>query len=180
MRKAPNAQLAHFGLFCRDLDAMIAFYQRLLGLVLTDEGNYSAGHIAFLSRNPKEHHQLVLTSGRPADSGFSPINQISFRVDSLDDLKQFHSALLQEDKVQIQRTVTHGIAWSIYFIDPEGNCVELYTPSPWYVAQPFAIPVDLNEPVEALLAQTETLLKDTPPRKPVEEWSAGLKARIAQ
>ncbi len=179
MQKPPNAQLTHIGLFCRNLDAMIAFYQRLLGLVVTDKGDYSAGHIAFLSRNPEEHHQFVLASGRPADSGFSPINQISFRVDSLDDLKQFYSALLR-DKVQIQRTITHGNAWSIYFTDPEDNRVELYTPSPWYVAQPFAIPIDLNEPVEALLAQTEALLRDNPTRMPMEEWSAGLKARIAQ
>lgn len=27
----------------------------------------------------------------------------------------------------------HGNAWSIYFADPEGNRIELYTPSPWYV-----------------------------------------------
>ncbi|MSQ73032.1 MAG: VOC family protein [Betaproteobacteria bacterium] len=180
MSRIPNAQLTHFGLNCRDLKAMTAFYQRLLGLVQTDGGEYYAGEIVFLSRNPQEHHQLVLASGRPAEKGYSPINQISFRVDSLDDLKYFHTALQNEKEVEIQRIVTHGNAWSIYFMDPEGNRVELYTPSPWYVAQPFGIPIDLTDSVENLVAHTEALLKDNPTRLPMQEWSDGLKARINQ
>lgn len=43
--------------------------------------------LVFLSRDPNEHHQLVLASGRPAESnppGFNVINQISLRVPDLD------------------------------------------------------------------------------------------------
>src|SRR6266850_3646526 len=47
--RPPDAQLAHVGLFVRDLDAMIAFYTRVLGLVVTDSGDYyMGGRIAFL------------------------------------------------------------------------------------------------------------------------------------
>ena len=177
-RKIPNAQLTHFGLYCQDLTGMVEFYQATLGLVQTDGGEYFAGgHIVFLSRNPQEHHQLVLASGRPEDSGFSPINQISFKVDSLEDLRTFY-AQLSKAKAQIQRTISHGNAWSIYFFDPEGNRVELYTPSPWYVSQPFAVPIDLSEPVAKLMADTEALVRDNPSKLPMQAWSAQLQKRL--
>ena len=177
MSKPPNAQLKHIGLFVRDLEGMIAFYTRLFGLVVTDTGAYGGGRIAFLSRNPDEHHQLVLASGRPEESGFSPINQISFLIESLEDLRQFY-AVLVAGKAEIQRTITHGNAWAIYFFDPEGNRVEIYAHSPWYVAQPFAEPIDLTESAEALLVKTEALLKDNPTRVPMETWSERLRAKI--
>lgn len=177
-RKIPNAQLTHFGLYCQDLTGMVEFYQSTLGLVQTDGGEYFAGgQIVFLSRNPQEHHQLVLASGRPEDSGFSPINQISFKVDSLEDLRTFY-AQLSKAKVQIQRTISHGNAWSIYFFDPEGNRVELYTPSPWYVSQPFAVPIDLGESVAKLMADTEALVRDNPSKLPMQTWSDQLQKRL--
>ena len=177
-RKIPNAQLTHFGLYCQDLTGMVEFYQTTLGLVQTDGGEYFAGgQIVFLSRNPQEHHQLVLASGRPEDSGFSPINQISFKVDSLEDLRTFY-AQLSKAKVQIQRTISHGNAWSIYFFDPEGNRVELYTPSPWYVSQPFAVPIDLGESVAKLMADTEALVRDNPSKLPMQTWSDQLQKRL--
>ena len=177
-RKIPNAQLTHFGLYCQDLTGMVEFYQATLGLVQTDGGEYFAGgQIVFLSRNPQEHHQLVLASGRPEDSGFSPINQISFKVDSLEDLRTFY-AQLSKAKVQVQRTISHGNAWSIYFFDPEGNRVELYTPSPWYVSQPFAVPIDLGEPVAKLMADTEVLVRDNPSKLPMQTWSDQLQKRL--
>src|SRR6267378_7231575 len=78
----PDAQLAHVGLFVRDLEAMIAFYTRVLGLVVTDSGDYyMGGRIAFLSRNADEHHQIVMASGR-AEGSPTTLNQLSFRVNS--------------------------------------------------------------------------------------------------
>ncbi|MSQ57809.1 MAG: hypothetical protein EXR35_10030 [Limnohabitans sp.] len=177
-KKIPNAQLTHFGLYCQDLDSMVEFYQRTLGLVKTDGGDYYVGgQIMFLSRNANEHHQLVLASGRPEDSGFSPINQISFRVDNLEDLCTFYAQLIDAN-VQIQRTMTHGNAWSIYFFDPEGNRVELYTPSPWYVNQPFAEPVDMSQSAESLMRQTEDMLRENPSKIPIEIWSERLQKRL--
>ncbi len=49
--------------------------------------------LVFLSSDPTEHHQLVLASGRPEAVAFNVINQMSFRVGGLDDLRQLHHAM---------------------------------------------------------------------------------------
>jgi catechol 2,3-dioxygenase-like lactoylglutathione lyase family enzyme len=174
----PDAQLAHVGLFVRDLEAMIAFYCRVLGLVVTDSGDYYlGGRIAFLSRNPEEHHQVVMASGRP-NGVPTTINQLSFRVKNLEDLKRFFTVLVAEQAKEIAPR-NHGNAWSIYFSDPEDNRIELYTPSPWYVGQPYGKPLDLTEPVATIVAKTETLIRDDPTACPREAWMTKLKTRLA-
>ena len=178
MNPVPDAQLAHVGLFVRDLEAMIAFYCRVLGLVVTDSGDYYlGGRIAFLSRNPEEHHQVVMASGRPNDAP-TTINQLSFRVKNLEDLRRFYTALVDEQVKEIQPR-NHGNAWSIYFSDPEDNRIELYTPSPWYVGQPYGKPLDLTEQVEAIVAKTEALIRGDPTACSREAWMAKLKTRLA-
>lgn len=173
-----DAQLSHVGIYVRDLERMIAFYTKVMGLVITDTGPLrTTERIAFLSRNPSEHHQLVLATGRPADAVFSVVNQLSFRVATLAELRAMYARLLKLE-VPIVRTVTHGNAWSIYASDPEDNRIEIYTPSEWYVAQPFGHPVDLTESEAALIEQNRKLLDDYTDVIPREEWSRNLAARI--
>ncbi len=158
---------------------MIAFYPRVLGLVVTDSGDYYlGGRIAFLSRNAEEHHQVVMASGR-AEGSPSTINQLSFRVESLEDLRRFHAALVKE-LVKEMNPRNHGNAWSIYFSDPEHNRIEIYTPSPWYVGQPYGKPLDLVEPVETILAKTEAMIRDDPTHSTRAAWMAQMQARLAQ
>ena len=67
----PEAQLAHVGYYVRDLDKMVAFYKRVFGLVVTDQGvstRPGSPTMAFLSRNPDEHHQIALATGRGAEA----------------------------------------------------------------------------------------------------------------
>ncbi len=180
MAALPDAQLAHFGFHVRDLDAMIAFYRQALGLIVTDIGNYYlGGKIAFLSRNPLEHHQIVLASGRTDDGSMKLINQISFKVASLEDLKAYHDWLVRLP-VNDMNPRNHGNAWSIYFRDPEGNRIEIYTPSPWYVAQPFGDPLDLTKSAADIRELTQHRVKADPSAVPIEEWSARMKNRIGQ
>jgi catechol 2,3-dioxygenase len=177
--RPPQAQLAHFGFYVRDLEGMVAFYTRVLGLVVTDSGDYYlGGRIVFLSRNAEEHHQVVMASGR-AEGSPSTINQISFRVQGLEDLRRFHAALVKEEVKEINPR-NHGNAWSVYFSDPEDNRIEIYTPSPWHVGQPYGKPLDLTEPVEAILAKTEAMIRDDPTRSTRSAWMAQMQARLAQ
>ena len=133
--RRPTAQFTHLGFQVTDLEGMIAFYSRVIGLVLTDRGPYyRGGEIAFMSRNPREHHQVVLASGRSADTP-TIINQLSFTVDSLEDLREFYAIVVAEG-VKGLAPRNHGNAWSIYFEDPEGNRIELYAATPWHVGQP--------------------------------------------
>lgn len=118
-----HARLAHMGIYIHDRDKMERFYTEVLGLMVTDHGEGRAGmHLTFMSGNPENHHQLVLVTGRPDTSGFNPIQQMSFMVDSLADLREVHKRALALGATDM-RPVSHGNAWSIYFKDPEGNTV---------------------------------------------------------
>lgn len=178
MTSLPEAQLSHFGLYAFDLETMVDFYTRTLGLIVTDRGRSGRGmDIAFLSRNPSEHHQVAIAAGRPKDAVHSTINQLSFRVNSLEDLRRFYAWLESEGVDQLDPR-DHGNAWSIYFSDPEGNRVEVYCASPWYVSQPFGEPLDLNEPVERITAKTEAMVQQDPTWRPIEAWSADIQEQL--
>jgi catechol 2,3-dioxygenase len=175
MPQLPKAKLCHIGLYARDLKKMVDFYTRVFGMIVTDWGHSKRGmDIAFLSGSADEHHQLVLAGGRPDEASFSTINQVSFRVDSLDELKRYHAWLVDE-RVDKLETRDHGNAWSIYFSDPEGNRMEIYVPSPWYVSQPFGEPLDLTQPADVIRARTEAMVRQDPTWRPVAEWSADIR-----
>jgi catechol-2,3-dioxygenase len=176
MTPPPNAQLTHLGLFVRDMGAMVDFYTRVMGMLVTDVGELRGRRLTFLSRDPREHHQLVLADGRGDDT--TPVlNQISFRIDSLADLRRFYR-LLVEEGVQGLDPVTHGAAWSVYFPDPEGNRLELYTDTEWYVRQPLREPIDLTAEEDEIRAATLALVGGDATLKPLREWSAEMKARL--
>ena len=131
--------LSHVGVFVTDVSRMVDFYTRFLGFAVSDREKRADGEIVFLTRDPREHHQFVIASGRPSDVPFNPINQLSFRVDSLATLRAMYQALKNEP-VEILGTITHGNALSVYFRDPEKNRVELLIDTPWYVPQPYRVP----------------------------------------
>ena len=173
----PDAQLTHMGIFVSDLDKMVAFYQRVFGMVITDRGSNYRGHaVVFLSRNPAEHHQLVLAQGR-APGTETTVQQVSFEVRELEDLRAFHARLVTMN-IQDLAPRTHGNAWSIYFHDPEGNRVEIYKPSPWHVSQPYGEPLDLTEPAQVIHERTLELIRNDPSFCPQEEWAAKLRAQL--
>ena len=166
------------GIFVHELARMRDFYVRVLGFVVTDEGDLGGRKLTFLSRNPDEHHQIVLCAGRPADIGFNTINQISFRVAELSDLRALHGMVGAEADVSALTAITHGIAWSIYFKDPEGNRIEVFVDSPWYVEQPIREPIDLSKNDDVLFAETEARVKTDPSFRPMSEWRRELARKI--
>lgn len=180
MKSLPTCQLCHIGIYAFDLEPMVQFYSRIFGLTVTDRGRSSRGvDIAFLSRDPAEHHQVAIAGGRPKDATFSTIQQISFRVPGLEDLRQYYPWLVSEGVNKLDPR-THGNAWSIYFADPEGNRVEIYCSTPWYVSQPFGEPIDLNEPAEAIHAKTEAMVKKDPSWMPMDDWMAQTRQKMRQ
>ena len=81
--------LSHVGIFVTDMARMLDFYTGFLGFAVSDRGETSTGgQIAFMTRDPREHHQFVLATGRPADLPYNIVNQLSFRVDSLYTLRE--------------------------------------------------------------------------------------------
>ena len=91
MSEAPHWKFSHFGLFVKDLDRMVLFYKQVFSLVETDGGEARGHDIKFLSRDPLEHHQLVLESSRKSDE--TTVQQISFRFSSLDGLREMKDRL---------------------------------------------------------------------------------------
>ncbi len=170
---------SHVGIYVADIARMVDFYTHFLGFAVADRGPHPNGEIVFLTRDPREHHQLVLVSGRPADMQFNIVNQLSFRVDSLATLKEMHEGLKQEKKVSNITTLTHGNALSCYFHDPENNRIELLIDTPWYVPQPHRLLVDLTLPDAELWALIEKHVRATPGFKPVAEWKQEIERKIA-
>jgi catechol 2,3-dioxygenase-like lactoylglutathione lyase family enzyme len=161
------------GLFVSDVARMEDFYTRLLGFTATDRGELETPggrvFLVFLSRDPREHHQIVLVTGRPGALPFNPINQISFRMAEFAGLREMHRRLLAEGVEELS-PVSHGNALSVYFRDPEGNRIELFVDTPWYVKQPLRVPMDLGLSDGELWAWAEAEARKQPGFKPVEQW----------
>ncbi len=56
--------------------------------------------------------------------------------------------------------ICHGNAWSVYFQDPEGNRIEMFCDTPWYVPQPLGFKIDLDKPEDELFRETEAYCRD--------------------
>ncbi|ACU75316.1 Glyoxalase/bleomycin resistance protein/dioxygenase [Catenulispora acidiphila DSM 44928] len=150
--------LGHTGLWVYDLATMRRFYEHVMGLSVTDADDELG--IVFLSARPEqEHHELVLQSGRTAPIGVKQQHQISWRVQSLDDLRNFHHRF-ETEGVTVQQEVTHGNALGIYFFDPEGNRNEVYLRIDRDVRQPFRKSIDFGRSPEEIYAEAERLLTD--------------------
>src|SRR3546814_1585510 len=69
--------------------------------------------------------------GNTGNPMFGPcINQISFRMASIADLRDMHGRLKAAGYTDEQMLCgNHGIGWSIYFPDPEGNLLECFVDS---------------------------------------------------
>ena len=74
-------RLSHVGLYVHDVPKMIDFYTKTLGFVVSDGAE--DGRITFLSRNPSDHHQVVLVRGRTTDPATAMVQQVSFNVGTL-------------------------------------------------------------------------------------------------
>jgi catechol 2,3-dioxygenase len=174
-----HARLSHMGIYVKDREVMRRFFTEVLGLLVTDEGEGRGGaYLTFLSGSRDNHHQVVLVTGRPDTAGFNPINQISFMVDSLDDLREVQQRA-QALGATDMRPVCHGNAWSVYFKDPEGNTVEAYLDTPFHVRQPHGDFLDLSKPDEQILRETEDACRKDPSFMPFREFTRGLGDRLA-
>ena len=185
-RAAPNLVFSHMGLSVRNLAVMEDFYTRVLGFTVTDRGDAGGMGLVFLSRSPLDHHQIVLATGRPdqmpantANPQFGPsINQISFKMGSLDDLREMHGRLEAEGG-RSMFPANHGVAWSIYAHDPEGNNLEFFVDTEWYFPQPFLIPLDLSLTDRQLHDATLAMCKEQPGFEPYADWRRKIAPRMA-
>ena len=109
----PKVRFSHVGFHVRDMKTMVDFYCRHLGLQVTDRGPLEPlpgkPEICFLSADPMEHHQIALVEGRGDEKGM--LNQVSFHVDTLQDLREL-KANLEEAGVTQLFGMSHGNAYT--------------------------------------------------------------------
>ena len=164
---------AHFGIYVYDLDRMVDFYTRVFRLTVTDEGigkNFG-NRLVFLSASEDQHHQLVLSAGRSPESRVSTIMQASFIVPDLEELRWNRTQAESLGATHVQ-PMNHGNAWSVYYFDPEGNRVEVYMDTPYYVNQPYGTPLALEKSEDELLRDTLAMVRDDPSFMPLAQWQA--------
>jgi len=181
-----RVRFSHLGLVVSDIEMMEDFYTRVVGFEKTDSGTASQGiTMTFMTLDPSEHHQVFLVEGRPDDlpsnklipDGPPVLHHLSFGLDSLSDLQKMYKRLKPEVKDD-PRTVTHGVCWAMYAKDPEGNAIEFFADTPWYVHQPFLKPMDFNIDSDTLFAETEALLRNAPGFQPLDDFHKNLEKRI--
>jgi catechol-2,3-dioxygenase len=144
----PVTGLGHFGYFVKDLEAMKDFWGNFMGMTLT---KCSAG-AAFYSADPQGvDHEIAVMQGRPDTGDTQLIQQISLRVKSLDDVRDFKRRAIAKG-YKIDRLVTHASAIGLYFRDPEGNCVETF----WLTGLPswamISVPINIDRPDGEVMA----------------------------
>jgi catechol 2,3-dioxygenase len=168
---------SHFGIYVTDLERMVAFYVEVFDLTITDRGvgRTFKNTLVFTSASSDQHHQLVIASGRPAEATFSTVMQISFVVPDIQHMRDIWERAQARGATNI-RGLNHGNALSVYMLDPEGNTVEVYVDTPFYVSQPHGDPLDLSKSDEDIMRETETICRSDPSFKLVDQWEAEFKA----
>jgi catechol 2,3-dioxygenase-like lactoylglutathione lyase family enzyme len=144
--------LSHFGMFVRNLDTMTEFYRDFLGMRVTKRAPGTG--VLLCADMEREDHEIALIVGRPPQENPKLIQQISFRVDSLDEVRAFYHRI-KAAGYRIQRTVSHASAIGCYFYDPEGNVVEVCC---WSGHESWALvgeAVDLDQSNEAIMVQVD-------------------------
>ena len=105
--------------------------------------------------------------------------QISFLLESLEELQALYVRVTSAGQ-DVDRVITHGNAWSFYFHDLDGNRIECYTHTPWYVPQPHGHPVDLTQSADEVRRLTEEHCRATEGFMMAEAWRAKISAKMEQ
>jgi catechol 2,3-dioxygenase-like lactoylglutathione lyase family enzyme len=173
--------VSHFEIRARDQAAMEKFYTEILGFIVSDRGVLDAGpmqgrELIFLSHSPDEHHQIVLIPSDVTDRG-DGIGHVAFRVDSLDEVRRVYEKV-RDLPHATPEPVSHGNTWSVYFRDPEGNRIEIFTQTPWHTTQPCRFDVDYDQPDAALKQTTEATAQTLAGFTSGEAWQDSFRRRF--
>jgi len=147
----PVNGLGHIGFYVQDLELMKDFYANFIGMTLT---KVSAGG-AFFSADPEAcDHEIAMMAGRTSLDDPHWIQQISMRVDTLDDLRDFKRRIAEKE-FTVDRIVTHASAIGIYFRDPENNPVEVFWLTGHTSWAQISIPIDIDQSDEEVMAEVD-------------------------
>ena len=120
-------RLQHIVLNCRDVDASVDFYTRVLGMEVVSHNRER--NAAFLSFG-KEHHDIALFAYRELadrlEKSHLGLNHIALEIEGGEEELREYYRQLKEHGVEIDGTMDHVMSQSIYFFDPDGNRLEIF------------------------------------------------------
>jgi catechol 2,3-dioxygenase len=149
--------LSHVVLYVNDLDKMVAFYRDVLGLIKYRENPRG---LVFFTPDPElDDHQLALVKGREGQAKL--VAHIAWRVDTPADVKAYYERFKAQG-VPIDHCVSHayeemGNTVSCYFLDPEGNRLEIYALVAERDEARINRTLDLDKSVDEIIAQASGL-----------------------
>ena len=117
-------KVAHVVLSVRDVAASADFYSRALGLEVVD---MKAGNRACFLSFGRQHHDIALFAApEGAERGGVGLSHIAFQIEGgLAELRELKGRL-EAMGATISRTTDHTITKSVYFLDPDGNELEIF------------------------------------------------------
>ena len=122
-------KVAHVVLNVGDIDASIEFYSKALGMEVVSHNKERK--MAFLSFGTQHHdfglfQRAAKDSVRDREAGQVGLNHIAMQIEGgIEELKVLYGRLLANG-AQGTRTVNHEVTNSVYFLDPDGNRLEIF------------------------------------------------------
>jgi len=120
-------RVGHVVLWVSEVAKQVAFYRDVVGMQIVNFDEEKGE--AFMSFGT-QHHDIGLFKDKGGDSrGSLGLAHIAFHMPGdQDELRQMHERM-RDAGARIDRTTDHGMTLSVYFLDPEGNRLEVYTDS---------------------------------------------------
>jgi catechol-2,3-dioxygenase len=139
--------LGHFGYYVKDLDLMAEFWGNFMGMTCTKRSDRGA----FFSGDPDScDHEIALMLDPAAAESATKMQQISMRVESLDDVRDFKRRVIERG-YKIDSLVTHASAIGLYFRDPEDNPVETFWLTGLQSWAMISVDIDIDRPDEEVM-----------------------------
>jgi catechol-2,3-dioxygenase len=109
----------------RDLERSKDFYVRVVGFRVVAED--PARKMALLAKGEREQRVALVerASAEPPSAGQPGMIHMAWELGSFEELQAAYREL-RALGVQFERTVQHHVTRSIYFRDPDNNCMELF------------------------------------------------------
>ena len=115
-------KVGHVVFNVRDPEASARWYKNVLGMIETARGEGGV----FLSFGEQDHDIALFRAPAGALPSKHGLQHVGLEIEGgIEELRALHARLLEND-VTITEIADHGIAWGVYFLDPDGIELEFF------------------------------------------------------
>ncbi|HTN70947.1 MAG TPA: VOC family protein [Methylomirabilota bacterium] len=154
----------HLVLSVKDLQRSKRFFTEVMGFKISGESDN--GMIFFSPDFNDNHHMLAIRQAKQGaempDKTRVGMDHVAYELGSFAELQDAYR-IFKDKGVTIHHTVFHGVTKSIYFLDPDGNMLEVYcnVPPDVYkkvVTNPFGFYSTIEEELEGSSQKPGTVI----------------------